>query len=158
MKVRSVKANNHKHAFDVTVSRGVLPFPYVKADPAPTAADPIVRVFVDEELGREGFTYLLKSGAEGSVHVDAVLEYNEDPALMRDLLLHNLTVQAQACMRTTALTQAEILRRARTSASQVARLLDTSNRTKSVDKLLVLLAAMDCQVAFDVRPAPADVA
>jgi predicted XRE-type DNA-binding protein len=153
VKIRSIKANNHKHAFDVAVSRGVMPFPYAKADPVPTSSDPIVRVYVDEELGREGFTYVLRSGAEGSVHVDWVLEYNEDPAYMRDLLLYDLTVRAQDCMKSSPLAQAEILRRAKTSASQAARLLDTTNRTKSVDKLLVLLAAMDCEVEFRVRPA-----
>ncbi|HVC71342.1 MAG TPA: hypothetical protein VNC61_13890 [Acidimicrobiales bacterium] len=49
-------------------------FPYTKADPAPLPTDRIAEVFVDPELGREGFTYRLASGAEGSVHIDAVLE------------------------------------------------------------------------------------
>lgn len=153
MKIRKVAANNRKHAFEVTVGRGVLPFPYSKADPSPVASDPVARVFVDGELGREGFTYVLRSGAEGSVHVDAVLEHNEDPAYMRDLLLYELTLQAQICMEESPLSQAEILRRAKTSPSQVARLLDASNKTKSVDKLVVLLGAMDCEVEFNVRPA-----
>lgn len=153
MKIRSIKANNHKRSFDVTISRGTLAFPYSKADPSPTQTNPISRVFVDDELGREGFTYVLKSGDEGSVHVDSVLEYNEDPAYMRDLLLYNLTVQAQMCMEASPLSQAEILRRAKTSASQVSRLLDTTNRTKTVDKLVVLLGAMDCEVELTVRPA-----
>jgi predicted XRE-type DNA-binding protein len=151
MKIRSVKANNHKRSFEVTVARGVLPFPYSKSEPAPTKDDPITEVYVDEELGREGFTYLLKSGKEGSIHVDSVLEHNEDPAYMRNLLLYKLTVQAQQCMQESPLSQAEILRRAKTSASQASRLLDPSNKTKSVDKLLVLLGAMDCEIEFTVR-------
>lgn len=153
MKIRSIKANNHRRAFDVTLSKGTLTFPYSKAEPTPTQEDPTVRVYVDDELGREGFTYVLESGAEGSVHVDSVLEYNEDPVYMRNLLLYDLTVQAQQCMKASTLSQAEILRRAKTSASQAARLLDTSNTTKTVDKLLVLLGAMDCEVEFTVRPA-----
>lgn len=153
MKIRSVTADNRRHAFDVTVSKGVLPFPYAKAQPVPTASNPIARVFVDGELGREGFTYVLKSGEEGSVHVDSVFEHNEDPAYMRDLLLHKLTVQAQKCMKASPLSQAEIVRRAKTSPSQVARLLDSSNTGKTVDKLVVLLGAMDCEVDFTVRPA-----
>lgn len=153
MKIRKVAANNRKHAFEVTLGKNVLSFPYSKADPAPVPSDPVARAFVDEELGREGFTYVLKSGAEGSVHVDAILEHNEDPAYMRDLLLYNLTLQAQVCMEESPLSQAEIVRRAKTSPSQVARLLDASNKTKSVDKLVVLLGAMDCEVDFTVRPA-----
>lgn len=105
-----------------------------------------MRACVDDGLGQEGFTYVLQSGAEGSVHVDSVLEYNEDPVYMRDLLLYNLTVEAQKHTTASPFTQAEIMRRAKTSASQIVRLLDASNRTKSVDQLLVLLGAMDCEV------------
>ena len=51
-------------------------FPYARSDPRPGAADRVADVHVDEELGREGFTYVLESGREGSVHLDSVLEYN----------------------------------------------------------------------------------
>lgn len=152
VKIRSVRANNHKHAFEVVLSRGSYAFPYSKADPSPSKVDPLTRVYVDAELGREGFTYVLRSGAEGSVHVDSVLEHNEDPGYLRDLLLYRLTVEAQKCMRASGLTQAEIVRRAKTSPSQMNRLLDVNNRSKSVDKLVVLLGAMDCEVDFTVRP------
>jgi len=155
VKIRAVKANNHKRVFEITVSRGVYPMPYSKVDPVPSRTDPIERVYADEELGREGFTYVLKSGAEGSVHIDSVLEYNEDPRYMRDLLLYNLTIEAQKCMKASPLSQREITRRAGTSASQITRLLDLGNRTKSVDKLVVLLGALDCEVEFTVRPAQA---
>ena len=37
--------------------------------------------FVDEEAGREAFTYVLDSGRSGTVHVEQVLEYNQDPAI-----------------------------------------------------------------------------
>jgi predicted XRE-type DNA-binding protein len=153
VKIRRVSANNHKRAFDVTLSRGVLSMPYAKVDPAPSKGDPVVDVYADEELGREAFTYVLESGAEGSVHVDAVLEYNEDPTYMRDLLLYKLTLAAQECMKASPLSQREITRRAKTSPAQIQRLLDVKNRTKSVDKLVVLLGAMDCEVDFTVRPA-----
>lgn len=157
MKIRSIKANNRKRVFEVTVSRGVYPFPYSKVDPVPQKLDPLVNVFVDEELGREGFTYVLKSGAEGTIHVDSVLEYNEDPVYMRDLLVYKLTVQAQKCLKSSSLSQREVIRRARTSPAQFYRLLDVSNRTKSVDKLVVLLGALDCEIDFTVRQAPAGV-
>lgn len=153
MKIRRVKANNHKRAFEVTLSRGMFPMPYSKLDPAPSKDDPVATVYADEDFGREAFTYVLQSGAEGSVHSDAVLEYNEDPAYMRDLLLYKLTLAAQECMKASPLSQREITRRARTSPAQIQRLLDVKNRTKSVDRLVVLLGAMDCEVEVTVRPA-----
>lgn len=152
MKIKSVKANNRKRAFEVVISRGLLAFPYAKTEPTPSQSDPIERVYVDEELGREGFTYVLTSGLEGSVHVDAVLEYNEDPTYMRDLLLYKLTLEARRCLRDSGLSQNEVLRRSKTSASQLSRLLDVSNKTKSLDKMVVLLGALDCDVELRVKP------
>ena len=153
MRIRSVKANNRKRVFEVAICRGVYPLPYSKVDPVPDRSDPLASVYVDEELGREGFTYVLKSGAEGTVHVDSVLEYNEDPAYMRDLLVYKLTVEAQKCLKASALSQNEVIRRAKTSPAQFYRLLDVSNTRKSIDKLLVLLAALDCEVEVSVRQA-----
>lgn len=150
MKIASVRANNRKRAFEVALDDGVFGFPYAKVDPTPSSADGVDRAFVDEELGREGFTYVLKSGREGSVHVDSVLEYNEDPEYLRDLLLYKLTLEAGERMRTSGLSQNEVLRRTRTSASQLSRLLDPSNKTKSLDKLIVLLSALGCEVALTV--------
>lgn len=152
MKIRAVKPNNHKRAFEVTVSKGVFPMPFSKVEPSPSKADPVVRVYADEDFGREAFTFVLQSGSEGSVHIDSVLEYNEDPAYMRDLLLYKLTLAAQECIKASPLSQREIMRRARTSPAQIQRLLDVTNSSKSVDKLVVLLAAMDCEVELTVHP------
>ena len=153
MKIQSIKANNKKRVFEATVSKGVLPMPYAQVEPSPSKSDPIVELYVDPELGGEGFTYVLKSGAEGSVHVDSVLEYNEDPTYLRSLLLHELTIEAHKCLKASKLSQREILRRARTSASQLNRLLDASNQKKSVDGMIRLLGALDCEVEITVKPA-----
>lgn len=153
MKIVAVAANNHRRAFEVSVAGAVYAMPYCRLDPAPCGRDPVVRVFADEELGREGFTYVLRSGAEGSVHMDSVLEYNEDPAYMRDLIVYNLTIAARRAMKASPLSQREVMRRAGTSPAQIQRLLDPKNRTKSIDKLVVLLVAMDCDVELAVSPA-----
>lgn len=151
MKIRSVKANNRRRAFEVETSRGTHVLPYSVVDPRPTSDDRLVNVVVDDELGCEGFTYVLASGAEGSVHVDAVLEYNEDPGYLRNLLVYRLTLEARRCVEASGLSRREIIRRAGTSPAQFYRLLDPGNRRKSVDKLLVLLSAVDCEVDVSVR-------
>lgn len=151
MKIRSVRQNNHKHAFEVSTWRHHLLFPYAKADPAPTAADPPIDVSVDDELGREGFTYRLASGREGSVHVEQVLDYNQDPAYLRDLLLYRLTIEAQRRLDASPLSKREIIRRLGTSPAQFYRLLDPTNYRKSVDKVLLLLNVLECDVDLVVR-------
>ena len=52
-------------------------------------------VCVNDELGKEAFTYTLASGKEDTVHVEQVLDYNRDPRYMRNLLLYKLTLIAR---------------------------------------------------------------
>lgn len=151
MKIRSVSPNNRRKAFEVKTSARSFVFPFAKVAPQPTADDPIVRVFVDKELGREGFAYVLKSGREGTVHIEQVLEYNQDPDYLRDLLLYKLTLEAQKRVEASRLSKREIIRRLGTSATQFYRLLDQTNYRKSVDQLLSLLHVLDCDVELVVR-------
>ena len=151
MKIRRVVHNNRKKGFEVRTSRASFWFPYAKLEVQPSAHDPIVGVCVDAELGREGFTYQLKSGKEGTVHVEKVLEYNQDPNYLRNLLLYRLTLEAQKRVAASALSRREIIRRLGTSASQFYRLLDQTNQRKSVDQMLSLLQGLDCDVDLVVR-------
>jgi hypothetical protein len=151
MKIRSVKANNKKKCFEVKVSTKKYWFPYVKARPTPTPDDPITRVFVDKELGSEGFTYELASEKTGTIHVDQVLDYNQDPNYLRDLLLYKLTLEAQKRVAASPLAKRELVRRLGTSATQLYRLLDQTNYEKSVDQLVSLLQILDCDVDLVVR-------
>ena len=151
MRIRAVGYNNRKKLFDVRIGPSMLAFPYSKAEPMPTPGDAVVRVFVDEELGREGFTYELASGRPGTVHVEQVLEYNQDPSYLRDQLLYRLTLEAQKRVAGSPLSKREIVRRLGTSAAQLYRLLDQTNYSKSVDQLLELLQVLDCDVDLVVR-------
>lgn len=151
MKIRSVKHNNRKRAFAVRTATKGFVFPYSKAELRPATNDPVTRVFVDPELGREAFTYVLNSGKSGTVHIEQVLEYNQDPTYLRDLLLYKLTLEAQKRIKKSPLSKREIIRRLGTSAAQLYRLLDQTNYRKSVDQLLSLLQVLDCNVDLVVR-------
>jgi predicted XRE-type DNA-binding protein len=152
MKIRSVKPNNRKKAFEIKISNKTLPFPYSRLELQPSTDDPIASVYVDKELGSEGFTYVLKSGKDGTIHIDQVLEYNQDPWYLRDGLLYKLTIEAQKRLEKSALSKREVIRRLGTSATQFYRLLDQKNYQKSVDQLLSLLHVLDCEVDLVVRP------
>lgn len=151
VKIRSVKHNNRKKTFEVRTSTKTLAFPFSKVEPAPTIQDPITRLFVDEEAGREAFTYVLHSGRTGTVHVEQVLEYNQDPSYLRDLLLYRLTLEAQKRVEQSGLSKREIVRRLGTSAAQLYRLLDQTNYRKSIDQVLALLQVLNCDVDLVVR-------
>ena len=151
MKIQLVTHNNRKRSFLVKASKKLFQLPYSKVEPQPSAADPIARVFVDKELGSEGFTYVLESGKEGTVHGEQVLEYNQDPHYLRDTLLYKLTIEAQKRVEGSPLSKREMIRRLGTSATQFYRLLDQTNYRKSVDQLLSLLHVLDCEVDLLVR-------
>ncbi len=137
--------------FEVRTSTKTLVFPFSKADSVPTMADPVTEIFADEDAGREAFTYVLRSGRTGTVHIEQVLEYNQDPAHLRDLLLYRLTLEAQKRVADSPLSKREIVRRLGTSAAQLYRLLDQTNYRKSLDQLLALLQVLNCDVDLVVR-------
>ena len=147
MKIAKVSINRRRRCFEIGMAGGRrLTFPFARCDPAPTSVDPALSAVVDSDLGRMGFTFTLKSGREGSVHVDHVLEYNQDPGYLRDLFVYRLTLEAQALVAASALSKREIIRRMGTSASQFYRLLDQTNYSKSTDQLLRLLNVLGCRI------------
>ena len=150
MKILAVKANNRRKCFEVRTRNRAFEYPYAKCSPKPASDDGIARAFVDEELGREGFSYLLKSGREGSVHIEQVLEFNRDPSYLRDLLAYQLTLEARKALAASGLSKREAIRRMHTSPTQLYRLLDPARSRKSVDQLLRLLAALGHEVQVKV--------
>jgi hypothetical protein len=151
MKIKSVRFNNKRKAFEVKTSGKTYAFPYVKAEPRPTSDDQVALAYVDKELGNEGFSYKLQSGKEGTVHIEQVLEYNRDANYLRDLMLYKLTLEAQRRITESPLSKREIIRRLGTSATQLYRLLDQTNYKKSVDQLISLLQLLECDVDLVVR-------
>lgn len=146
MKISGVSVNNRRRLFEVRTRSGTYVFPFSECDPPPSPDNRIAEVAVDPELGREGFTYELESGAQGSVHIDSVLEYNKDPATMAELALYRLTVEAQEKFEQSPLSAREIARRLGTSPTQLYRLLDPTNYTKSLKQMLSLLYVLGYEV------------
>src|SRR5687768_15885241 len=124
MKIRRVEANTRRKVVEVSVGRRRLVYPFARLQPKPSPDDPIVDIQVDREIASEGFTYVLASRRQGTVHIEQVLEYNKDPGLLRDRLLYALTLEAQKRLEQSALSRRELIRRLRTSPAQFYRLLD----------------------------------
>ena len=150
MKITSARANNRRHVFEVKTRRHEFMLPYSEVDPIPSPDDRIEEVFVDPELGREGFTYRLASGVEGSVHIDTVLEYNQDPSYLADLALYRLTVQARERFDESPLSARQVAAMLGTSPSQLYRLLDPTNYNKSLRQLIALLYYLGYDVDVEI--------
>ena len=146
MKIKNVTVNNRKKCLEVNTAKGKLVLPFSKLRLVPTLDNRIAKAYVDRDLGGEAITYELTSGDEDSVHVDAFLEYCRDPGYMRKLLLHNLTVKAIGAVKNSKISRRAIARRLGTSPTQVYRILDPANYSKTVDQVMRLLWAVDCSV------------
>jgi hypothetical protein len=88
---------------------------------------------VDKEIGSEGLSYELASGDTGTIHIEQVLEYNNDPHYLRDQLLYKLTLEAQRRVAASPLSKREIIRRLGTSATQFYRLLDQTSPNPTIN-------------------------
>lgn len=146
MKISKVKINNRKSCFEVFVKEKMFHFPYSQLRLKPSEHHRIGKVFVDEELGGEGFTYILNNGQEETIHIDQVLEYNRDPNYQREMLLFQLTAKAQQILKTGKTRKREIIRRLHTSPAQFYRLMDPTNTHKTIDQMVRLLSALNCPV------------
>lgn len=95
-------------------------------------ADPITEVFVDQGWSG-GVSFVLKSGRSGTVHVEHDLNTTGSRRPCGIFLPYRLTLEAQKRIVESPLSKREIVRRLRTSAAQLDRLVDQTNYRKSVD-------------------------
>ena len=152
MKISSVSTNNRRKEFEISTRSGVsYTYPYAQASPRPDKPNRIKEVFVDKELGSEAVTYILNSGDEGSIHVEQILEYNEDPNYMAELMTYKLTLEARKGIKTCGLSRRQVARRLNTSVPQLYRLLDPANSSKSINQLVALLHVLNCEVDVLVK-------
>jgi hypothetical protein len=151
MIIKRVEFNNRKKHFEVVTSKQSFQFPYAKTSPRPRAGNYVRRVFIDKQLGKEAFTYVLESGEEGTIHVDHVLEVNQEPEYMIGLLSYNLSLAVQKSIKNSAVSKREMIRRLETSPSQFYRLLDPNQSGKSISQKLAILHMLDCDVELIVK-------
>lgn len=151
MTITSVKVNNRTHSIVIEANGKVYHLPFARLRVKPTGMDAIESIEIDEELGKQAITYRLVSGAEDSVHIDAFLDYNKDTDYMRKLHLYKLTLRCLDVIDRSGVSKREIARRMGTSNSQLLRLLDTTNTTKTIDQLVRLLNCLGAEVGFDIQ-------
>lgn len=150
MKIKSVSVNNHRKCFEVRAAKRNFILPFAKSGLVPSATDRVTSVYVDKEMAAEGITYVLKSGRQNSIPLDAFLDYNRDPEYLAKLLLHRLTLDALERCKTSKLSRRELARKLSTSPAQLYRLLDPANQTKTVDQMIKLLAALGYELEYKI--------
>jgi predicted XRE-type DNA-binding protein len=88
---------------------------------------------------------------EGKLVMKWDLENRKAMAETPSRKLYKLTLEAQKRLEDSPLSRREIIRRLGTSPAQFYRLIDQTNYRKSIDKLLLLLNVLDCEVELVVH-------
>ena len=112
--------------------------------PVPNGSTVDLVVELDRDVTVEEVNAAIREAAEGAM--EGILEYNEDPTYLRDLLVYKLTVEAKQRVEESGLSRRELARRLNTSVPQLYRLLDTTKARKSMNQLVSLLQVLDCSV------------
>jgi len=107
-RIRSVSINNRRKGFSVGIGGNTFWYPYARLEEQPLNGDKIVKVMIDPEVAREAFVYTLSDGREGEVHTGAILDYHKDPRLVRELLLYQLSIEAQKRVESSRLSKREL--------------------------------------------------
>lgn len=146
MKITNIDVNNRKKNFLLNSRDTIYCFPFANMEPMPVKNNKLKKFWIDDDFGGEAFSYQLENGSSGTVHIEQVLEYNRDPNYMTEVLLYQLTLKAQREVATSKLGAREIIRRLGTSPTQYYRLLDQTNYTKSINKMINLFQVLGCEV------------
>jgi hypothetical protein len=155
---RAIKPNYRKSVVEVTLQEGRklvrynLPFAAFTTTRV-SAKNRFVSIDIDEELGRQGSTFVMEDGTRGDLPADFVLYYcdptydwspiNQLKRVLRDKLdASKLSVRVLA----------DALH---TSPSQVVRLLEENRGSKQLLQLLRLAELAGYRVSFTLKRKPA---
>ena len=149
-KIKSASYNNRKKVLEIVFDGRKLSLPYSRLPLVPDRDNPITALKVDNELGRRALTYGLNDGRSSSVHVEAFLDFCKDPEYVKEVELYELTVRAIDAVESSGMSKREISRRMATSMSQLSRILDPTNYTKTFDQLIKLYTVLGYEVTIRV--------
>ena len=151
--IKDVEINNKRKVITITISgkRKSYDLPFWRLRIKPTLNDRIHDCFIDPDLGMESITYTLESGTTDSIHLDAFLDFNNDPDHLRKNRLYDYTNQANDFIDNYDVSISELARMMNSSRSQVYRLLDPANNSKSVDSMLRLLGVLGITPEFKTK-------
>lgn len=149
MRISKITIDRRKRQLLISAGRRQFAYPF-----ALIAKDAVVLdAHPDPETGDEAMTLYLGNGKELTIHLDDIRAQLGDTEHQREMLLYELTLQAQAQVARRGIAKRSLCRLLGTSPAQVYRLLDQTCYTKTIDQMLRLLNVLGCTVRLDVSQA-----
>jgi hypothetical protein len=155
---KTIRPNYRKSVLEITLQEGKklsrysLPFAVFKGHRI-GATNRFASIDIDEELGRQGATFVLANGTRGDLPADLVLYYC-DPAYDWSPI-NQLKRVLRTKLEASKLSVRVLADALRTSPSQVARLLEENRGSKQLVQLLKLAELAGYRVTFTLKRKPA---
>ena len=155
---KAIKPNYRKHALEITLQEGrkltryTLPFAVFKGKRI-SSKNRLVSIDIDEELGRQGATYVTADGTRGDLPADFVL-YHCDPSYDWSPI-NQLKRVLRSKLDASKLSVRVLADALRTSPSQVVRLLDENRGSKQLLQFLKLAELAGYRITFVLKRKPA---
>ena len=138
-KFKTVEFNNKKRVFILTYTSGlVVECPYSSLG----IKNKIVEAGPDKEVGNHSFFFVLENGEKDYVPYDQPLHISNNPDYMRQELMFDLTMKIKQIIETAGISKRELARSLKTSVTQINRLLDQTNYTKDLSRLIQIASLL----------------
>jgi|SRR5579884_2821965 len=147
---RKVSFDNKKRVFHLEYTSGLkLDCPYSSLG----IKDRIVDAGPDKEVGRHSFYFTTEDGTTDYVPFDQPLHIMQNPEYVKEQTLYQMTKRINEFIRREGVSKRELARRLNTSLSQLSRLLDTTNYTKELSRLIEIAAILDYEFKWEFKKA-----
>lgn len=146
MKINSVVADKRKKELVIKAGQRVFHYPFALV----SGDSPVAAAWPDPAIGREGIECRLASGEMRTIHLDDIRRQVGDTEYLREQLLYEITLKAQALVRKKGIAKRALCRMLRTSPAQLYRLLDQTCYSKTLDQMVRLLGILGCDVKIAI--------
>ncbi|MBI1870707.1 MAG: hypothetical protein HYS07_05895 [Chlamydiae bacterium] len=113
----------------------------------------VIEAGPDQEVSGYSFYFVLEGGEKNFVPFDQPLHIAQHPEYVRETVLYEITKQINCFIDQEQVSKRELSRRLRTSMSQLARLLDTTNYKKEFSRLIELAAILNYEFKWKFKKA-----
>jgi len=149
-KFKKIEFDNRKRVFHLQYTTGLkLDCPYFSLG----IKGKVMDAGPDAEVGGHSFFFVLENGKKDFVPFDQPLHIAQNPEYVKEQTLYEMTKRLNEFIKKEGVSKRELARRLKTSLSQLARLLDTSNYKKELSRLVEIAAMLNYEFKWEFRKA-----
>lgn len=149
-KFKKVVFDNKKRVFHLEYASGLkIDCPYFSLG----IEERIINAGPDPEVGGHSFYFTTERGRTEYVPFDQPLHIVQNPEYVKEQTLYQMTKRINEFIDREGVSKRELARRLHTSMSQLSRLLDTTNYSKDLSRLIEIATILDYEFKWEFKKA-----